>query len=508
MPFGRLPKGYSEPGEGDQKNVIKQMKVRTIIKDDSSWIHKPDDTEGQTIELPPSKEPSSTAPPVVTPQKDRPPAPKPSSGYIIRGIFTKPTDSTSVPQTRYSATSEPPKRPTVPAKPVTANLPRTSPSAYKVASEEYKKKMAEASCNVFQRSATWERSSVLSDAKKSAMPAAQVASFCPPSKSSTQDVAPPVMAETVEVEEDEVPPERSQTLPSLARQIFGFTSSDSSREKAGSSAWTGNVSRSFFSSARVQEYRKKEETHTAVGHDPKLESSLLELSLDSSGKRSSTCSTDSNRSSSGSQNDLDEIQITSKKKSTLSYGDRYVSSTESYEGPDNQQFFEANKPRYGSEEYDVFSPDDQYDPSVNLQYYIPSKNTTKYASASIVTSTEKRYGSSASSDEPTSSKLQRFASATREKAIMGSMAASAPDSASASDNEQPSNFSKISGASCTHCLKEIRTGPKITLEHLGTCFHECCFKCEICEKIMANMLDHVYIHKGIIHCDQCYARLF
>ncbi|XP_027700877.1 zinc finger protein 185 [Vombatus ursinus] len=655
MPFGKTPKGYPQSGEGDQKNVIKQMKVRTTIKGDDSWIHKPDDTEGQTIVLPPSEEPSSAAPPLITPRKERPPAPKPSSGYIIRGVFTKPIDSTSLPQNRYSATSEPPERSVVPAKPTTANLPQLSASGYKVSSDDYKKETpsrAEASCHLFQRSATWEHSYVLSAAKKS-------------SQSSTQDLAPPFMAkrgtrtelsstgsseqplsrprgsifallpERVEVEEGEVPPERIQTLPSLARQIFGFTSG------------------------------KKEETHTLVRHDPKLEYTLRDFSPDTSGKRaflaykernisstredipreeeekdlypdvnrSSTWSTDSNHGSSGSQNDLDEIEITSKKKSTLSYGDRYISSTQSYKGPGNQQPVEANKPRSlnlqseesdilempllplvpreyripywnlirpGSEECGVFSPDDQYDRSMNVQSCRPRKNTTTYVSASTVSTTEKRYGSSAGSDDPMPSEPRRFASSSRsstdqkfgtlpivddmttsdhrsslsgyeersittivrearwdsigfagakggthpdpniyssdnrvitpdsahqlqgssqefssrrcvsatgERASMG--AASAQDSASALDSEQSSKkSSKISGVTCTYCLKEIRSGPKIILEHLGICCHESCFKCGICKRKMGNILERVFIHKGIIHCDQCYTRLF
>ncbi|XP_068919225.1 uncharacterized protein [Petaurus breviceps papuanus] len=264
MPFRQNPKGHPQSREDDRKNITKQMKVRTIIKDDDSWIRKPDDTEGQTIELPPvtstSEEHCSAEPPLIKPQKDRPPAPRPSSGYIIRGVFTKPVDSTSLLQTHYPATFEAPKR--------------------------------------------------------------------------------------VEVVEDKASPERTQTLPSLSRQLFGFTS------------------------------EKTEETH--MGHDPKLESTLVDLSLETSEKRafleykernisstsedipreeeekylypdverSSTWSTDSNHGSNGSQNDLDEIEITSKKASAFSYSNEYISSTQGggHEDPSNLQSVEVNVP--------------------------------------------------------------------------------------------------------------------------------------------------------------------
>ncbi|KAM8965420.1 uncharacterized protein ACOB8E_006212 isoform 5-T5 [Sarcophilus harrisii] len=288
--------------------------------------------------------------------------------------------------------------------------------------------------------------------------------------------------------------------------------------------------------------------------------------------RASTWSTDSNHGSTGSQNDLDEVDLPSKKGPILSYGDHFLSGIhgEDYEGPGKQQPVEVNKPsrpdphpqeggireiplappvprdyrpsfwnptRHGSEEHAIFSPEDQFDRSMNLQYCMPGENTTKYSSASTVTTTEKRYGSSVSSDdllppetrrfasstigstdqrfgtlpsvdEMLTSDHRRYASATGDRPSMGGMPASSRDSASASDSEPPASSAKISGATCTYCCKEIRSGPKITLEHLGICCHEWCFKCGICKKKMGNMLDHVYIHKGIIHCDQCYARLF
>ncbi|XP_050998598.1 zinc finger protein 185-like [Acomys russatus] len=61
---------------------------------------------------------------------------------------------------------------------------------------------------------------------------------------------------------------------------------------------------------------------------------------------------------------------------------------------------------------------------------------------------------------------------------------------------------------CTYCSHEIQDCPKITLEHLGICCHEYCFKCGICNKPMGDLLDQIFIHRDTIHCGKCYEKLF
>lgn len=61
---------------------------------------------------------------------------------------------------------------------------------------------------------------------------------------------------------------------------------------------------------------------------------------------------------------------------------------------------------------------------------------------------------------------------------------------------------------CTYCSREIGDCPKITLEHLGICCHEYCFKCGICSKPMGDLLDQIFIHRDTIHCGKCYEKLF
>ncbi|PNJ02426.1 ZNF185 isoform 8 [Pongo abelii] len=67
---------------------------------------------------------------------------------------------------------------------------------------------------------------------------------------------------------------------------------------------------------------------------------------------------------------------------------------------------------------------------------------------------------------------------------------------------------RTTGGICTYCNHEIRDCPKITLEHLGICCHEYCFKCGICSKPMGDLLDQIFIHRDTIHCGKCYEKLF
>ncbi|NWH88864.1 ZN185 protein, partial [Aegithalos caudatus] len=61
---------------------------------------------------------------------------------------------------------------------------------------------------------------------------------------------------------------------------------------------------------------------------------------------------------------------------------------------------------------------------------------------------------------------------------------------------------------CTYCGREIRDCPKIIIEHLNIHCHEYCFRCGICHKAMGELLDKIFIHRDIVHCDKCYEKLF
>ncbi|NXO92562.1 ZN185 protein, partial [Certhia brachydactyla] len=61
---------------------------------------------------------------------------------------------------------------------------------------------------------------------------------------------------------------------------------------------------------------------------------------------------------------------------------------------------------------------------------------------------------------------------------------------------------------CSYCSREIRDCPKIIIEHLNIHCHEYCFRCGICHKAMGDLLDKIFIHRDIVHCDKCYQKLF
>ncbi|XP_068813567.1 zinc finger protein 185 isoform X25 [Struthio camelus] len=63
-------------------------------------------------------------------------------------------------------------------------------------------------------------------------------------------------------------------------------------------------------------------------------------------------------------------------------------------------------------------------------------------------------------------------------------------------------------AVCSYCGREIQDCPKIIIEHLNICCHEYCFRCGICHKAMGDLLDKIFIHRDIVHCDKCYEKLF
>lgn len=80
--------------------------------------------------------------------------------------------------------------------------------------------------------------------------------------------------------------------------------------------------------------------------------------------------------------------------------------------------------------------------------------------------------------------------------------------ASEVSSAKPVSPRRTTGGICTYCSREIRDCPKITLEHLGICCHDYCFKCGICGKPMGELLDQIFIHRDTIHCEKCYEKLF
>ncbi|XP_018085462.1 zinc finger protein 185 isoform X2 [Xenopus laevis] len=64
------------------------------------------------------------------------------------------------------------------------------------------------------------------------------------------------------------------------------------------------------------------------------------------------------------------------------------------------------------------------------------------------------------------------------------------------------------GGPCTYCGREIVDCAKIILAHLNIYCHEYCFKCGICNKPMGDLIDSLFIHRDVVHCESCYEKLF
>ncbi|XP_016885320.1 zinc finger protein 185 isoform X13 [Homo sapiens] len=232
------------PGEEERNNVLKQMKVRTTLKGDKSWITKQDESEGRTIELPSGRSRATSFSSAGEVPKPRPPSTRAPTGYIIRGVFTKPIDSSSQPQQQFPKANGTPKSAASLVRTANAGPPRPSSSGYKMTTEDYKKlapynirrsstsgdteeeeeeevvpfssdeqkRRSEAASGVLRRTAPREHSYVLSAAKKS-------------TGSPTQETQAPFIAKRVEVVEEDGPSEKSQDPPALARSTPGSNSS-------------------------------------------------------------------------------------------------------------------------------------------------------------------------------------------------------------------------------------------------------------------------------------------
>ncbi|XP_017670026.1 PREDICTED: zinc finger protein 185 isoform X2 [Lepidothrix coronata] len=246
MSLGVSKGGIIPPTDEDRRRIIKQMKVRTTLRGDKSWIHHHNsDSEDEKKSSPLSGRAGggSPAPKPAAPQNDRSPSSKPQSGYLIRGVFTRTIDKTSaVPDS--SSPNQAQKNNSM-----KGQSPGRSPSGYRMTTEDYKKlapynvrqksvdgdeedvpfspdehkKRTEAANSVLRRSAGRERAYVLSAAKKS-------------NGSPTQEF-PPLFAKRIEIEEEEGQQRRSPTVPGSRRFAPDDSSANRPRKTTPGSSW-------------------------------------------------------------------------------------------------------------------------------------------------------------------------------------------------------------------------------------------------------------------------------
>ncbi|XP_019293778.1 zinc finger protein 185 isoform X17 [Panthera pardus] len=609
------------PGEEERNNVLKQMKVRTTLKGDKSWITKQDESEGHTLELPSGRSRATSFSSAGEVPKTRPPSTRAPTGYIIRGVFTKPIDSSCQPQRQFPKANGDPKSAAGLLRAAPSGLPRPSSSGYKMTTEDYKKlapynvrrssasgdaeeeevpfssdeqkRRSEAASSVVRKTASREHSYVLSAAKKSTSPA--------------QEMQAPFIAKRVEVVDEDRPSEKSQDPPALGRSSPGSSRSslgskykedpsprEAKKDLAGEEACKG-PNLDLRSSAQSSDGNVGSR---AMGFPPE---GLIEADIDSGrGGSSSTLASagpadqksdspadleDKDAYSKGTLADSEDKNVAAKVGETWQerpavlrggHGDPAAPSQQSAapRTPEQQSISkrpeqlveldsQASSTLADSEDKNVAAevgetwqerpavlrgghgdpaapsqqsaaprtPEQQSSPRRPEELVELGSHTSrvKNPSSCMVTvtttpSTEQPHvyipASPSELDSISTSKgilfMKEYMNAS--EVSSGKPVSSCYDSIRSIEDscdveKKPACDSSLysertTGGICTYCNQEIRDCPKITLEHLGICCHDYCFKCGICSKPMGELLDQIFIHHDTIHCGKCYEKLF
>ncbi|XP_019680025.1 zinc finger protein 185-like isoform X17 [Felis catus] len=609
------------PGEEERNNVLKQMKVRTTLKGDKSWIIKQDESEGHTLELPPGRSRATSFSAAGEVPKTRPPSTRAPTGYIIRGVFTKPIDSSCQPQRQFPKANGDPKSAAGLLRAAPSGLPRPSSSSYKMTTEDYKKlapynvrrssasgdaeeeevlfssdeqkRRSEAASSVVRKTASREHSYVLSAAKKSTSPA--------------QEMQAPFIAKRVEVVDEDRPSEKSQDPPALGRSSPGSSRSslgskykedpsprEAKEDLAGEEACKG-PNLDLRSSAQSSDGNVGSR---AMGFPPE---GLIEADIDSGrGGSSSTLASagpadqksdspadleDKDAHSKGTLADSEDKNVAAKVGETWQekpavlrggHGDPAAPSQQSAapRTPEQQSIprrpeqlveldSQASSTLADSEDKNVpakvgetwqerpavlrgghgdpaapfqqpaapRAPEQQSSPRRPEELVELGSHTSRVKNPSscmvtvtVTPSTEQPHvyipASPSELDSISTSKgilfMKEYLNAS--EVSSGKPVSSCYDSIRSIEDscdveKKPACDSSLysertTGGICTYCNQEIRDCPKITLEHLGICCHDYCFKCGICSKPMGELLDQIFIHHDTIHCGKCYEKLF
>ncbi|XP_014310398.1 zinc finger protein 185 isoform X20 [Myotis lucifugus] len=612
-------------GEEERSNVLRQMKVRTTLKGDKSWITKQDESEGHTLELPSgrSRATSFSSPGEVP--KARSASTRASTGYIIRGVFTKPIDSSSQPQQHFPKANGAPKSMASLVRAAPTGPLRPSSSGYKMTTEDYKKlapynirrssasgadeeedvpfssdeqkRRSEAASSVVRKTAPRERSYVLSAAKKS-------------TGSPVQELQAPFIAKRVEVVEEDGPSEKRQDPPALTRSPPGSSrSSAHSRDGNVGSRATGSPLEGLAgadissgrggvcSAAGFMPLLDDDDVHGANSHGRKP--GLVVTSSDAT----LASAVPANRKS-DSPADLEDMKANFKgslagfeeKNVVIELGESWQekpaaprgghrdpaaptqqpedpSTPEHQSNPRRPQKFMDLKTQASSSFFlsslagfeeknvvtelgetwqekpraprggqgDTAAPTQQpEDPSTPERQSSPRRlqqlmelesqaSRVRNPSSCMVTVTvtaaaEQPHvyipASPSELDSSSASKGILFvkeymnASEVSSGKLMSSRYSSISNTEDSFNMEKKPTYDstpyseRTTGGICTYCNREIRDCPKITLEHLGICCHDYCFKCGICNKPMGELLDQIFIHRDTIHCGKCYEKLF
>ncbi|XP_043378647.1 zinc finger protein 185 isoform X10 [Chelonia mydas] len=539
MSLGVSKGGVIPPSEEDRKKIIRQMKVRTTLKGDKSWIYpqnsdNEEEMKRSSLNLPCRSgkiDGGSPASASVTPHGNRLPGSKPTSGYLIRGVFTRTIEKTSPESTFYSNGTQ--KSAAAQAK--SASLPRFS-SGYKMTTEDYKKL---APFNVRQIS-------VDSDEEKTA--------FSPDEHKKSDKVDEEKPVETS-------PAEATTTKPTLAtgrsdkpvKEEPDLISWDESVPKA------TTISTGERSSPRSRDIpaHPTDARFTAPGYlgdaecDPKRSVPGYE-----EGRPTREVRYESTRAT---EHKEPELNVT---RSSPSSGDSSAVIQEvRHRVPmhlDDEEFDFNSRSSSHSTESNVTTTDPRHgipvcmeDGELDPERLFPLKGNTEDAENENISATQSEPPTTRKHTEPDENMAQ-LPSASSERISMSTASFQYHSPSAMGHKSNPSTASKgilfvkeyvnsrelsptphyssdslidlsdIERASylhssasqrscegvCTYCGREIRDCPKIMIEHLNVYCHEYCFRCGICHKAMGDLLDKIFIHRDIVHCDQCYEKLF
>ncbi|XP_055293788.1 zinc finger protein 185 isoform X7 [Moschus berezovskii] len=623
--LGGSSKGKPLPaGEEERNTVLKQMKVRTTLKGDKSWITKQDESEGRTLELPSGWTRATSPPSTGEVPKARPLSTRAPTGYIIRGVFTKPVDSSSQPHQHFPKANGPPKSMAGLGKAAPTGSPRPSSSGYKMTTEDYKKlapynirrssasraaeeeevrfssdeqkQRSEAARSVVRKTAPREHSYVLSAAKKNAGPAQETLTpfIAKRSSSGSKDKEAPHPIEpkrnlTSEgaFRSPDADSERSivqssdsnmgseamgspaedlvgadvssgrggpcslpgftprlddQEVPSANSQPRKPAPTTTSSDAISASAILANRKSNSLADLEDMETNPKgtlvvfEEKNvvTKVGETWQGRPGVLQDDQGDPAAPTQQCTDPSTSEQSSPRNPEQRLEVDSPANSTLVvFEEKNVVTKvgETWQGrpgvlkddqgdpaaPTQQctdpSASEQSSPRNPEQRLEVDSPANRMRNPLSCMVSVPSPAPPEQHPIHMP--------ASPSELEPNStSKGILF---VKEYVNAGEVSSRKPLSSfygSIGSNEDSCNMEKKllydatpyserkSGGICTYCNQEIRDCPKITLEHLGICCHDYCFKCGICSKPMGELLDQIFIHRDTIHCEKCYEKLF
>ncbi|XP_037584560.1 zinc finger protein 185 isoform X3 [Cebus imitator] len=625
------------PGEEERNNVLKQMKVRTTLKGDKSWITKQDESEGRTIELPSGRSRTTSFSSSGEVPKSRPPSTRAPTGYIIRGVFTKPIDSSSQPQQQFPKANGTTKSAASPVRTANTGPPHPSSSGYKMTTEDYKKlapynvrcsstsgdteeeeempflsdeqkRRSQAASSVVRRTAPQEHSYVLSAAKKSmgtptqetqAPFIAKRPASSRAAKKTTSSIS--FLAQRVEVVEEDRPSEKSRGPPDSSRgeeivrlqiltpraglrlvapDLEGMRSSpghkdkeapcsrELQRELADEEAFRGPNTDGERSSAQLSDGNvgsgapgswPEGVAAVDIGSKTGSSSAASVSAVPADRKSDSTAALENAKADpKGVLADYEEKNIATKARETWQespgapgggQGDPAVPTQQPTDPstPERQSSPSGCEQLVGQEscassvlaDYEVKNMatevgeawqdmpgapgGGQEDPAVRTQQPAEPSTPERQSSPSGSEQLVRQETCTSRVRSPPSCMVTVTVTATSEQPHSYIPAPpSELDSSSATVSSIEDTFDvekkppyvrtpyseRTTGGICTYCNHEIRDCPKITLEHLGICCHEYCFKCGICSKPMGDLLDQIFIHHDTIHCGKCYEKLF